>query len=119
MIITVAAEPTVELVLRFEELPPGSLASRRAVVRWSDGTEGEALRWYGDEVLVREGDLGECLTACLHERGTRLSRKPHAGETMVEAGAEGGGDDRADGRNGDQASHASDRIVDAGGDPGV
>ena len=25
--------------------------------RWSDGTQGEALRWYGDEVLVCEGDL--------------------------------------------------------------
>jgi hypothetical protein len=23
----------------------------------SDGTEGEALRWYGNEVLVGEGDL--------------------------------------------------------------
>ena len=57
MIITVATEPTVELVLRFEDLPPGSLASRRAIVRWTDGTEGEALRWYGDEVLVCEGDL--------------------------------------------------------------
>ena len=33
------------------------MASRRAVVRWSDGTEGEALRWYDDEVLVCEGDL--------------------------------------------------------------
>jgi hypothetical protein len=35
-------EPTVEEVLRFEDLPVGSLASRRAVVRWSDGSEGEA-----------------------------------------------------------------------------
>ena len=51
---------TVELVLRFEDLPPGSIAIRRAVVRWSDGTEGEALRWYSaDEVLVSEGDHGE------------------------------------------------------------
>lgn len=47
----------VEEVLRFEDLPIGSLASRRAVVRWSDGTEGEALRWYGDEVMICEGDL--------------------------------------------------------------
>jgi hypothetical protein len=44
-------------VLRFEDLPHGELASRRAVVRWSDGTVGEALRWYSDEVLVSEGDL--------------------------------------------------------------
>jgi hypothetical protein len=32
-----ADDPIVEEVLRFEELPPGSMASRRAVVRWSDG----------------------------------------------------------------------------------
>ena len=50
-------EPTVELIPRFDGLAPGSLASRRAVVRWSDGTEGEALRWYADELLVCEGDL--------------------------------------------------------------
>jgi len=49
--------PTVVEVVRFEDLPPGSLASRRAVVRWSDGTVGECLRWYSDEVLVSEGDL--------------------------------------------------------------
>lgn len=52
-----AASPTVVEVLRFEDLPPDSLASRRAVVRWSDGTEGEALRWVADEVLITEGDL--------------------------------------------------------------
>jgi hypothetical protein len=51
------AAPTVVSVLRFEDLPLGSMATRRAVVRWSDGSEGEALRWYGDEVLVCEGDL--------------------------------------------------------------
>lgn len=49
--------PTVVEVLRFEDLPLGSGASRRAVVRWSDGTEGEAVRFYSDEVLVSEGDL--------------------------------------------------------------
>jgi hypothetical protein len=48
---------TVELVLSFEDLPLGSTGSRRALVRWSDGTEGEAIRWYADEVLVCEGDL--------------------------------------------------------------
>jgi hypothetical protein len=52
-----AAAPTVVSVVRFEDLPLGSTGSRRAVVRWSDGTEGEALRWYADEVLVCEGDL--------------------------------------------------------------
>jgi hypothetical protein len=50
--------PVVEEVLRFEDLPVGSLASRRAVVRWSDGSEGEGLRWYADEVLICEGDHG-------------------------------------------------------------
>jgi len=40
--------PTVVEVLRFEELPLGSRGSRRAVVRWSDGTEGEALSWFAD-----------------------------------------------------------------------
>ena len=49
--------PTVVEVLRFDDLPLGSLASRRAVVRWSDGSEGEALRWYSDEVKFSEGDL--------------------------------------------------------------
>jgi hypothetical protein len=49
--------PIVEKVLRFENLPPGSLATRRAVVRWSDGTESEALNWYSDEILICEGDL--------------------------------------------------------------
>jgi len=44
-------------VLRFEDLPVGSGPSRRAVVRWSDGSEGEAVRFYRDEVLFCEGDL--------------------------------------------------------------
>jgi len=44
-------------VLRFEDLPLGSRGSRRAVVRWSDGTEDDGLVWYADEILVSEGDL--------------------------------------------------------------
>jgi hypothetical protein len=51
-----AESPIVEEVLR-QDLPPGSLASRRAIVRWSDGSEGEAIRFYSDEVLVAPGDL--------------------------------------------------------------
>ncbi|MFZ0972732.1 MAG: hypothetical protein WAN22_10945 [Solirubrobacteraceae bacterium] len=51
------AAVVVEEVLRFEDLPVGSMASRRAVVRWSDGSESEAVRWFDDEVLVSEGDL--------------------------------------------------------------
>ena len=50
------APVVVEEVLRFEDLPVGSMASRRAVVRWSDGSESEALRDYDEEVLVSEGD---------------------------------------------------------------
>ena len=55
--MSVEASPVVVEVLRFEDLPPGSLASRRAVVRWSDGSEGEALQWYSEEVKFSEGDL--------------------------------------------------------------
>jgi len=40
--------PTVTEVVRFEDLPLGSRGSRRAVVRWSDGSEDEALSWYAD-----------------------------------------------------------------------
>ena len=50
-------DPVVEQVIAFEDLPLGSSASRRAIVRFSDGTEGQALAWYGDEILVCEGDL--------------------------------------------------------------
>jgi hypothetical protein len=52
-----ANDPIVEEVLWFEELPPGSLGSRRAIVRWSDGTVGEGITFYDDEVLFCEGDL--------------------------------------------------------------
>ena len=50
--------PVVEEVLRFEDLPLGSSGSRRAVVRWTDGSEGEGLRWFADEILMSEGDHG-------------------------------------------------------------
>lgn len=51
-------KPTVVEVIRFEDLPPGSLASRRAVALWSDRTVGECLRWYSDEVLSRVDRVG-------------------------------------------------------------
>jgi len=43
-------------VVRFEDLPVGNW---RAGARWFAGAtaEGEALRWYDDEVLICEGDL--------------------------------------------------------------
>jgi hypothetical protein len=50
--------PVVEEVLRFEDLPVGLLGTRRAVVRWSDGSEGEGLKWYGDKIMICEGDHG-------------------------------------------------------------
>lgn len=46
-----------EEVLRFENLPRGSSGTRGAVVRWSDGSEGETLTWYADEIMVCEADL--------------------------------------------------------------
>jgi hypothetical protein len=53
-----AAAPVIDKVLRFEDLPVGSLGTRRAIVRWSDGTEGEGLKWYGDEVLSPVDHVG-------------------------------------------------------------
>jgi hypothetical protein len=47
----------VEEVVRFENLPLGSSGTRRAVVRWSDGTESVALTWFRDEIKICEGDL--------------------------------------------------------------
>jgi hypothetical protein len=44
--------PIVTEVVRFEDLPPGSRGTRRAIVRWSDGSESEALTWYADEILI-------------------------------------------------------------------
>jgi len=52
-----ADEPVVEEVLRFEDLPLGSAGSRRAIVRWSDGTESADVTSYADEILFCEGDL--------------------------------------------------------------
>ena len=40
--------PIVTEVLRFEDLPPGSRGTRRAIDGWSDGTESEAMTWYAD-----------------------------------------------------------------------
>ena len=48
---------TIVEVVAFEDLPFGEVGSRRAVVRWSDGSVGEAVRWYSDEILFCEGDL--------------------------------------------------------------
>ena len=50
-------DPVVVEVVSIEPLPMGANGSRRALVRWSDGTTGEAIRWFDDEVLFSEGDL--------------------------------------------------------------
>jgi hypothetical protein len=42
------SSPIVTEVVRFEDLPLGSRGTRRAVARWSDGSESEALTWYDD-----------------------------------------------------------------------
>ena len=49
--------PIVEEVVRYEDPPPGSPGGRRMIVRRSDGTKGEAVRFYQDEVLFSGGDL--------------------------------------------------------------
>jgi hypothetical protein len=66
--------PTVAEVLRFEDLPLGSRGTRRAVVRWSDGSEGDALTWYADEILVCEGDHGNSRLMALGSRTLRRER---------------------------------------------
>ncbi len=55
------AEPIVEEVLRFENLPLKDGGRRHAVVRWSDGTESPALAWYSDEVLSPVNRVGRAL----------------------------------------------------------
>ena len=50
-------ERVVVEVVKIEQVPVEEPGSRRAVVRWSDGTVAEALRWYDDEVLFCEGDF--------------------------------------------------------------
>jgi hypothetical protein len=66
--------PTVVEVLRFEDLPLGPRGSRRAIVRWSDGSEGDALAWYADEVLVCEGDHGNSRVMSCPVRSPRRER---------------------------------------------
>ena len=61
-------EPVVTEVLQFEDRPLGSAGSRRAIERWSDGTETVAVICYSDEVLftaaatARQDTLGSWRT---------------------------------------------------------
>ena len=66
--------PTVIEVLRFEDLPLGSRGTRRAIARWSDGTESEALTYYADEILICEGDHGNSRLMALGSRSPRRQR---------------------------------------------
>ena len=68
--------PTVAEILRFENLPLGSHGTRRAVVRWSDGSEGEALTWYAD--LCECPHKSAYADSCVMPRGSR-DRLPSAG----------------------------------------
>jgi hypothetical protein len=49
-------EPTVVEGLRVEESPAGE-GRRRVTVRWSDGSSGQALSYFADELLLSEGDM--------------------------------------------------------------
>lgn len=51
------SEPTVVELLEVRDLPLDVSGSRALVVRWSDGTTSEAVRFYADEILFSEGDL--------------------------------------------------------------
>jgi hypothetical protein len=50
-------EPTVSELVELRALPLDVPGSRALVVRWSDGTTSEALRFYAEEILFSEGDL--------------------------------------------------------------
>lgn len=56
-VTSIVGDPVVEQVLRFENLPLGSAGSRRAFVRWSNGSQSVAVTFYADEILFSEGDL--------------------------------------------------------------
>lgn len=50
-------EPTVVELVEVRNLPLDVPGLRALVVRWSDYTTSEAVRFYADEVLFSEGDL--------------------------------------------------------------
>ena len=65
------SSPAVIEAVRFEDLPLGSRGTRRAIARWSDGSESEALTWYADEILICEGDHENSrLMFCCDETGS-------------------------------------------------
>lgn len=78
------SEPVVEEVVGVESLPLGSRASRRLIVRWSDGTESSALDWFSDEWLVSEGDVvgltQSQVRSLAHRRDVQFLREPQDGD---------------------------------------
>jgi hypothetical protein len=50
-------EPTVSELVECRALPLDVPGSRSLVVRWSDGTTSEAVRFYADGILFSEGGL--------------------------------------------------------------
>ena len=72
------SERVVGEVVAIEQLPIGASASRRAVVKWSDGDVGEALRWFDDEILFSEGRLARQDRGAASEppRGTAVTCSP-------------------------------------------
>ena len=66
--------PTIVEVRRFEDLTLGSRGTRRAIARWSDGSESEAMTYYADEILICEGDHGNPRLMALGPRSPRTQR---------------------------------------------
>ena len=52
----VVPELTVVEVVEIQEPAPGD-GRRRVIVRWSDGSVGYGVSYYGDEILMSEGDM--------------------------------------------------------------
>ena len=73
-VTSIARDPIVEEVLRFENLPLGSAGSRSLTVRWSDGSESVAVTFYADEILFSEGDHGNSRLMALGSRSPRRLR---------------------------------------------
>jgi hypothetical protein len=67
-------------VIAVEDLPPGLPASRRLIARFSDGSVGEALRWYAEDCMVSEGDvIGKTraeIASLAHTRDARYLSEP-------------------------------------------
>jgi hypothetical protein len=72
------SSPIVTEVVRFEDLPLGSRGTRRAIARWSDGSESEALSWYAD--LCGHPHKSAYADPAVMPRGSRRRRRSCGGE---------------------------------------